>query len=436
MRFGFAALSTLCLFIATAPAAMANPTQETSQSLAHQVQMDTQSRVPTTIAGVNTTKLHAGVKSVMEEAIANADIPGGVVCIIRGSETLLLEAYGNRSLIPTTAPATLDTIYDLASLTKSLATGCAIMKLVEDGKVRLIDPINKYLPEWKNPEGRTFEKELDHETITVRHLLTHTAGLQPFIRYDALFEPGKDARQKIIDDIIQRDLEAPIGSRFIYSDLGFILLGEIVERVSGQSLSDYCKENLYDPLGLQDTMFCPDDSLLPRIAPTEVYPAKAPNEAPTVIHGEVHDENARLQLGVSGHAGLFSTASDVATFCRMLLNGGASPHTANRIFSPVTVETMTQVDKNIRNGDHGRGLGWDVSSPYTGQKGDLFTSGYGHTGFTGTSIWIVPEEKIAIVILTNRVHPNRDGNSAPLRAKIANITAASIITSYKTNNQE
>jgi CubicO group peptidase (beta-lactamase class C family) len=444
------------------------------------------------VAGMDVEALNR-IDDVMKTAMDNREVSGGVVLIQRKGKVVFNRAFGYRSVVPTTETATLDTIYDLASLTKVIATTSAIMKLVEWGKVRLSDPVENYLPEWKQSDeeieqqkeiarvkrlikagGLRFqsgtlsladpttataaanvtaeklwdrvtsgqvhlslkaaEKLLDFEApdrsdITLRHLLTHTSGLDPYDNYYLKFPEG-NAREKIISNIAHRKLMAPAGEAFVYSDLGFITLGEIVERVSGQNLNDFCRENVFLPLGMKDTMFNPPSELLPRIAPTEWRPPilNGPGKLREkyMIRGEVHDGNAFVQNGISGHAGLFSTAHDLSLFCQMLLNEGELNGT--RVFSPLTIRAMTRDESRLETGEV-RGYGWDIKTGYSGQKGDIFGSGFGHTGWTGTSIWVVPQEELFIVILTNRVHPDGSGDSGPLRARIANVVAASIIQS-------
>jgi CubicO group peptidase (beta-lactamase class C family) len=203
-------------------------------------------------------------------------------------------------------------------------------------------------------------------------------------------------------------------------------------------LDEYSQKNIFEPLGMKDTMFTPPPETHSRIAPTEWTTSDTSGSVEftrTMIRGRVHDGNAFVQDGVSGHAGMFSTAEDMATFFKMMLRGGSTMD-GNRILSPVTINSMTQDHTQLGDNAPGRGLGWDLTSSYSSQKGDLFTSGYGHTGFTGTSVWVVPEEKLAIIILSNRVHPYGKGDVTPLRARIANIIAGSITTSYRNETSE
>lgn len=442
--------------------------------------------------GMDLGFLQENIDRLMAEAIAAGDIPGGVVLVSRYDSTnkqfvrAHFSAYGNRAVAPEVEPATVDTIYDLASLTKPIATATSIMKLVEQGKIRLSDPVAKFIPEWMNNDAETSQKVLlknleqaieagqvqgclnaanesdaktvsllktvretfpdiesagsikaglillprDRESITIRHLLTHTSGLPSFQRYYEKYPEGH-ARKQIVSDIAAVKLNGPVGGQFIYSDLGFIILGEIVERVSGIPLDDFSSSHIFAPLQMAETAFNPSPGKRVRVAPTEWRASQAgdPDTTRTMIRGHVHDGNALVQDGVSGHAGLFSTAWDVSLFCDMMLRGGLSA-SSERILSPVTVAAMTTDHAALSHQKVRRGLGWDIESPYDSEKGEIFSTGYGHTGFTGTSVWIVPEEKLSVIILTNRVHPDGEGNTTPLRARIANVVAGSITRSY------
>lgn len=456
--------------------------------------------------GMDGAQLSAGINRAFAEAMEERQIVGGICVVIRRGSLVFEKAYGYRSVAPTTETTTLDTIYDLASLTKPVATASAVMKLVEQGRLRLRERVQNYLPEWKNtaeadeqsseiarlrrylrngalipapgllqvtdslttsaPGGAplhespvllwtklqrenrirfsdSFMEDLlrfqppSRQGVTVKHLLTHTSGLDPYERYYLRWPEG-GARSGIIADIAARKLSAEAGERFIYSDLGFIALGEIVERVTSMTLAEFTRTEIFGPIGMHDTGFTPAAEFRPRIAPTEWRSTTTTGSAATssgttgtqkmMIRGEVHDGNASVQDGISGHAGLFSTARDLSVFCQMLLNGGE--YAGTRIFSPLTVAAMTRDQGDLDTGEK-RGLGWDISTSYSSPRGDLFDSGFGHTGWTGTSLWIVPEEEIAIIILTNRVHPDGTGDASPLRAKIANVVAGSITSVHR-----
>jgi uncharacterized protein YbbC (DUF1343 family)/CubicO group peptidase (beta-lactamase class C family) len=357
----------------------------------------------------------ARIADVVNDAIAAKQIPGAVVMVGRGDQIAYKQAFGNRAIEPAVEAMTLDTIFDLASLTKVVATTTAVMMLVEDGRVRLSDAVATHIP--------GFER-YGKESITVRHLLTHVSGLRPDLDMSMEFAGYDEAIARAIEEVPT----SPPGERLVYSDINFFLLGEIVHRVSGQTLDEFCRTRIFEPLGMRETMFKPPAALLSRIAPTEKctqygWPCDQPGGV--ILRGVVHDPTARRMLGVAGHAGLFSTASDLAVFCRMLLDGGRSG--AVRILSPLTVAKMTS-PVGLPGGEQ-RGLGWDMDSSYSSNRGELIPLGsFGHTGWTGTSLWIDPTTKAWIVILTNRVHPDGKGNATPLRARIATVVGSAIIS--------
>src|SRR5439155_26696892 len=315
------------------------------------------------------------------------------------------KAFGRRALVPKPLPMRADTIFDLASLTKVVATTTAVMQLVEQGKIRLEQPVAEYWPEFK-ANGK--------DDITVRELMTHYSGL----RGDLDLKPAWSGYETALRMIVAETPIAPPGTRFIYSDINYETLGELVRRVSGQPLDLYCREHIFRPLGMKNTMFRPLASLRLRIAPTQ-YEAGGSGK---MLWGEVHDPTAHAMGGGAGHAGLFSTADDLAVFAQTLLDGGR--YKGARILSPVAVEKMTTPQT-----PYGkmlvRGLGWDIDSYYASNRGDLFPVGsFGHTGFTGTSIWIDPFSKTYVILLTNSVHPDGQGNVATLRAEVADIAGA------------
>jgi uncharacterized protein YbbC (DUF1343 family) len=339
----------------------------------------------------------------IEQAIRLELIPGAVLLVGHNGRVIYSKAYGERALLPARETMTLDTIFDAASLTKVVATTPSIMKLFEQGKVRMNDRVTQYLPEFQGGNSE----------ITVRHLMTHFSGLRPDVDLNPKWR-GYDLgiRLALVDPPI-----APPGVRFIYSDTNFELLGEIVHRVSGRMLSEFARQEIYIPLGMKDSLFNPPASLLPRIAPTEVEHGRP-------VRGVVHDPQSRAMDGVAGHAGLFTTAADLARYAQMLLNGGEL--NGVRVFSPLTVRKFTTpespADQPIL-----RGFGWDIDSPYSSNRGELFPIGsYGHTGFTGTSLWIDPGTKTYVILLTNSVHPHRGKNLTPLRSKVATVVAASL----------
>ena len=357
--------------------------------------------------------------SVIESAISLGDTPGAVVCIARNDRIVFEKAYGNRAVLPETEPMSVETIFDLASLSKCLGTTLSFMQLVEQKKVSLDDPVDKYLPEfepWRDTTGAV-------ERITVRQLMTHTSGLAPYVDmagYDELYPVSTpDTLKKHICTLFTR--RCPPGTRMIYSCPNFITLQYILESVTGQKLCDYAQEHVFDMLHLENTFYLPTDrevpeELLARIAPTELVDS-------VVLRGQVHDPTARLlNWGNSGNAGVFSTAGDIAVICSMILNRGNFK--GHRILSPKSVRTMCAV----QDPEFGRGLGWDVSSAYAGVKGDYRYDGniICHTGYTGTSVVIDLDEHLAIIVLTNAAHPYDKGHMGKHRAAITNIVKASV----------
>jgi uncharacterized protein YbbC (DUF1343 family)/CubicO group peptidase (beta-lactamase class C family) len=341
--------------------------------------------------------------ALIEEAIAQDQIPGAILLVGQPGQILHLKAYGWRALVPARETMTVDTIFDAASLTKVVATTPAVMKLFEWGKLRLNDRVTQYLPEFQGGES----------PITVRDLLTHFSGLRP----DLDLRPRWSGRRTgIYLALIDPPVEPP-GVRFIYSDINFLLLGEIVECLSGQPLERFVSEQIWQPLGMKDTMFCPPASLAPRIAPTEIVDG-------ALLRGVVHDPTARFMGGVAGHAGMFTTAADLARFAEMML--GEGEREGVRLFSSLTVRKFTTPqsppDQPIL-----RGLGWDIESPYSGNRGELFPVGsYGHTGFTGTSLWIDPVSRTYVILLTNSVHPYLRPAITSLRGRVATVVAAAL----------
>jgi uncharacterized protein YbbC (DUF1343 family)/CubicO group peptidase (beta-lactamase class C family) len=364
-------------------------------------------------AGLDQARLDQ-VPALVEQAIADKKLPGAVVLVGRGDRVVYEKAIGHRAVAPAPEAMTLDTMFDLASLTKVVATTTSVMKLMEDGRIRLSDRVSDYIP--------GFER-YNKTNITIRHLMTHTSGLRPDLDSANPWNGADTAIQLAVDEV---PTAAP-GERFVYSDINYFLLGDIVRRVSGMRLDEFATKRIFEPLGMKDTMFLPPESLRPRIAPTEPctdfgWPCDGPNMK--MMRGVVHDWTARRMGGVAGHAGLFSTAADLSIFCQMLLDGGS--YKGARILSPLTVAKMTTPasapgDLNVR------GLGWDIDSSYSSNRGELLPLGsYGHTGFTGTSLWIDPVTKVFVVFLSNRVHPDGKGDVTPLRARVATLVASAI----------
>jgi uncharacterized protein YbbC (DUF1343 family)/CubicO group peptidase (beta-lactamase class C family) len=342
---------------------------------------------------------------VIEQAVRDNRIPGAVLVVGHAGEIVYRKAYGHRAIMPSSEPMTADTIFDCASLTKVVATTSALMKLFEEGKLRLNDRVTEYLPEFQGGKS----------DITVRNLVTHFSGLRP----DLDLEPAWSGYETGIRRALIDKPAGPPGTRFVYSDINFILLGEIVRRLSGETLPEYAAKTVFKPLGMSDTMFQPPVSLRSRIAPTEML-----EKDHLLLRGVVHDPTGRYMGGVAGHAGLFSTADDLARFCQMLLDKGTWQ--GRRVFSPLAIEKFTSpespADQPIL-----RGVGWDIDSPFSGERGELFPIGsYGHTGFTGTSLWLDPRSNSYVILLTNAVHPHLRPAITSLRAKVATIVAASL----------
>jgi uncharacterized protein YbbC (DUF1343 family)/CubicO group peptidase (beta-lactamase class C family) len=347
----------------------------------------------------------AEMDAAIREAIADQKCPGGVLWLERNGQSYQ-RAFGNRTIEPARAAMTEDTIFDAASLTKVVATTPAIMLLVERGGVDLDAPVHHYLPEFK-ANGK--------EAITIRHLMTHTSGLKPGIPA----KPDWTGYEKAIELACAEEPLNAAGALFRYSDINYILLGEVVQRVSGIMLHHFVAEEVHVPLKMLDTSFLPPSSKLARVAPTEKL------ESGEVLHGKVHDPTARRMGGVAGHAGLFTTAADLARFARMLLNLGELD--GAHVFKPETVKLMTSV-QSPENVPTRRGLGWDIDSGYSGPRGKVFPIGsYGHTGWTGTSLWIDPFSRTFVSFLSNRNHPTEAGNVIGLRAKLGTLAAEAVV---------
>jgi uncharacterized protein YbbC (DUF1343 family)/CubicO group peptidase (beta-lactamase class C family) len=358
------------------------------------------------------------IAPLVDAAIGRHELPGAVVLVGRGDSVVYHAAFGRRALEPSPEPMTEDTIFDVASLTKVVATTTSVMQLVEQGRIGLNDAVAQYIPGF----GR-YRKN----TITIRHLLTHTSGLRPDLELEVEFHGADEAIRRAIEEV---PTAAP-GERFVYSDINFFLLGDIVRRVAGERLDQYASRHIFEPLGMKDTMFLPGAALRSRIAPTEkCQTLEWPCGKPDVpfLRGVVHDPTARRMEGVAGHAGLFSTAADLSRFCRMLLGGGRLGAAA--ILAPATVQRMTSPSTPLGMHDV-RGLGWDIDSSFSANRGELFPIGsYGHTGFTGTSLWLDPATKTYVVFLSNRVHPDGKGDVTPLRARIATVAAAAVMSGH------
>ena len=334
------------------------------------------------------------VDTVIQEAIRAGNVPGAVLIVGHNGTVVYRKAYGSRALEPRREVMTLDTVFDLASLTKVVATTSAVMQLFERGQIKMNDAVAKYLPEFAQ-NGK--------QDITIRQLLTHYSGLAPDLDLKTLWE-GKDTAYRMA--FAETPQQAP-GAAFVYSDINFIVLGALVEKVSGLALQDYVAQRVFRPLKMKHTQYLPPASWRAKIAPTEF------DDNRRMLRGVVHDPTARRMGGVAGHAGLFSTADDLAVFAQHLLNGGTG------FLSPLAVEKMT-TPQQPPTAVAVRGFGWDIDSPFSSNRGELLPVGsYGHTGFTGTSLWIDPTTKTYIVLLTNAVHPRGQGSAVALRTKVA-----------------
>jgi CubicO group peptidase (beta-lactamase class C family) len=365
-------------------------------------------------AGMSSMQL-ALLDGIVAAAIERKELPGAVLVVSRRGKTVYRRAFGQSQLVPEPLPMKADMIFDLASVTKPVATATAVMILVERGEIRLWDRVDQYVPEftpWYGEKGRAGEPAL------LYHLLTHTSGLPPYT-------DAKAAGEKLGDPCATADLarliaelpkESPAGTRFVYSCLNYITLAHIVQKVTGQTLADLTARTVFGPLGMTRTFFRPPEALVPECVPTQIVEGRP-------WRGVVHDPLARLQGGISGNAGLFSTADDLAVFAWMLLNGGEAGGV--RVLSPLAVRRMTEIYPKV--GAAGRGLGWDLETDYSTVRGDLFgPASYGHSGYTGTSVWIDPETGVSVVFLTNRVHPDDKGDIIALRSKVANVVAAAV----------
>ena len=345
------------------------------------------------------------VDEAVRDAVAASEIPGAVLIVGQDDQILHRKVLGWRATVPHPELMTADTIFDIASLTKVIATTPSVLRLWEMGKVDLNAPLGRYLKEF---DSAAFQD------VTVARLLTHSAGMNDLPSREAMAKGFPEAARLQA----RAGLAVPPGSTFLYSDTGFILLGELVRRVSGEPLDTFARKQFYAPLGMRDTAFAPPAGWRKRIAPTEVVNNHGP------LRGAVHDGNARLLHGVAGHAGVFSTASDLSRFCRMLLAGGRLG--GRRYLKEATVRAMFSPHVI---GESTRGLGWDIASPYSRTLGAYFPMGsVGHTGFTGTAIWMDPASHTYMILLTNRVHPYGKGDVAELRRRIS----ASIGTRFAT----
>lgn len=346
----------------------------------------------------------AGISEIVNEGIGAGKMPGCVVCIGRHGKIAYLEAFGNRQVGDTPQAMTVDTVFDMASITKPVVTATCVMKLIEQGRLRLGERVASIFPEF-GVNGK--------ESITIKQLLIHQSGLTPD---NALrdYLNGPELAWKRICDL---GLVWPVGTTFKYSDVNFIVLAKVIEQISGSTVHQFSQENVFAPLAMVESGYLPPESLRVRAAPTEKRDGQW-------MRGVVHDPRAFELGGVAGHAGLFSTANDLAVYAEMMLGRGTLRGRDVRILAPRTVDMMTRGDQ-VSSGL--RGLGWDKRTAYSSNRGDLLSdSAFGHGGFTGTVIWIDPDLDLFFLFLSNRVHPNGKGSVNHLAGRIANIAAAAI----------
>jgi uncharacterized protein YbbC (DUF1343 family)/CubicO group peptidase (beta-lactamase class C family) len=375
--------------------------------------------------GMSAEKL-ASIDALVEKDIVDKKLPGAVVLVGHKGKIVFRKAYGNRALVPAVEKMTLDTIFDVASLTKPIATATSIMILVERGQIRLSDTIGKYIPEIEDENAKR---------VTIQQLLTHVSGYAP----DFDLREKWTGREGMLQALKKEKLKQAAGTKFVYSDIGFIVLAEIIERVSQIFPDKFAFENVFLPLKTSKTGFyggisAADIEYGNLIAPTENVKGQqnylgskfegGETEGNRILRGEVHDPTAFRMNGVAGHAGLFSSADDLARYCQMLLNGGVLD--GKRVLSAATIAKMTAPIVVSEDGAT-RGLGWDINTSFSSNRGEFFPLGsFGHTGFTGTSVWVDRLSQTFVVFLSNRVHPDGKGDVTPLRAKIATVVASAI----------
>lgn len=330
------------------------------------------------------------VDNVVRHAIQDSAFPGAVLLVEQNGKIIHEKAFGHYMYDRKSGKVTLNSIYDLASCTKVIATTTATMICYDRGLIKLDDKVAKYFPQFA-VHGK--------ENVTIRNLLLHDSGLRPDIKSFKAYDTVSDKVNAVMNEIFQDSLIYPTGTQMVYSDLNFILLGKIIEKVTGESLDKFCKVNIFKPLKMKSTMFNPPKNLIFRIAPTEIDNYWRHR----LIRGEVHDETSALLGGVAGHAGLFSDAGDIAKLLQMLLQKGN--YKGRQIIKPKTVELFVKKQSDLSS----RALGWDTKSPEGSSAGSLFSHiSYGHTGFTGTSVWTDPVRKLFVIFLTNRVYPTRN----------------------------
>ena len=372
------------------------------------------SQVAPELLGMDSRRLAYADEAILK-SIENKEIPGAVLAVVHKGKLAYLKAYGNKQVYPSTVPMDVNTVFDMASVSKSMSTAISAIILIERGQLRMQDKVKDFIPGFKGWEGEG-SRETD---IRIGDLLTHTSGLPSYAPVEELKEKyGAPNPDGMIDYIstCRRDFKPK--TSFQYSCLNYITLQRIIETISGQNLSAFARQNIFDVLGMTHTGYQPTGETLARVAPTEKL------KDGNVLSGIVHDPLARVMNGgISGNAGVFSDACDMTILATTLLNNGE--YNGKRILSPLGVKTMRSVPRGLE--EFGRTPGWDIYSPYASNSGDLLgLNTYGHTGYTGTSVVIDPDNDIAIILLTNRAHPDDSGNIVQLRSLVANAVAASL----------
>ena len=348
------------------------------------------------------------IDAAVRAAVERKELPGAVVVVLHRGVVVHRKAYGNKALLPRPVPMDLDALFDLASLTKPIATATALMLLIEAGKLDVKDRLSKHLPAFRRQET---------EDITLEHLLVHTSG---FIADNPLAD-YQQGPQIAWEKLFALKPAAPVGTRFTYSDVNYLLLGKVVEQISGMTLHDFTRTHVFRPLGMNETGFLPANELRRRAAPTQEREGRW-------MLGEVHDPRSYLLGGVAGHAGLFSTAGDLTIYAKMLLARGR--HGSKTFLKESTVDFMTASREVPGKAAPGlRTYGWDMATSFSSNRGEVFPKGksFGHTGFTGTSLWIDPTSQTAVIFLSNRVHPDGKGNVTKLRGQVATIAGRALV---------
>jgi len=368
------------------------------------------------VVGLSASRL-ANADRIIEQAIKEQTIPGAVLCVERHGKIGYLKAYGNKRVYPNTEKMTTNTVFDMASCSKAMSTATCAMILIDRGQLRLLDRVDQYVPGFENWKD-TITGET--EAIRIINLMTHTSGLPPYAPVQDLKKKYGSPNPKAVVDWISpcQRLYAP-EKGWTYSCCNYIMLQQVIEKITGQSIQQFAHDNIFAPLGMRYTDYRPTKELAALCAPTE---KQADGKC---LLGVVHDPLAcTMMAGLSGNAGLFSSAEDVATYCAAILNGGEL--NGKRILSPLAVKCMTTVPRSLEQ--FGHTPGWGNSTPYSSNLGDLLSSqAFGHTGYTGTSIVMDPVNDVAIILLTNCVHPVDKGNVVRLRSLVANAVAGSIL---------